>query len=170
VAKTAAGEPASKEARAKRAAKNGRGGKPAAAEQLSQETLLDFYHQMVLIRRFEETAAEMYTRRKIGGFLHLYVGEEAVAVGAIASLRPDDYIVSHYRDHGHALARGTEPKRVMAELFGRQTGVSHGKGGSMHLYDKPRGFLGGYAIRSVSRCACASSATARPVKGSFTSR
>ena len=101
---------------------------------------------MFLVRRFEETAAEMYTRQKIRGFLHLYVGEEAIAVGSIASLMPDDYIISHYRDHGHALARGMEPKRVMAELFGKQTGVSHGKGGSMHLYDKSKNFLGGYAI------------------------
>ncbi|MGI8552005.1 MAG: pyruvate dehydrogenase (acetyl-transferring) E1 component subunit alpha [Dehalococcoidia bacterium] len=120
--------------------------KIAETETLSRETLLDFYRQMVLIRRFEETAAEMYTRRKIGGFLHLYVGEEAVAVGAVGSLQPNDYIVSHYREHGHALARGLEPERVMAELYGKQTGVSHGKGGSMHLYDKTRAFLGGYAI------------------------
>lgn len=114
--------------------------------QPSDEQLERFYHEMQLIRRFEERAAEMYTRRKIGGFLHLYVGEEAVAVGAIARLGPDDYIVSHYRDHGHALARGLDPKAVMAELYGRSTGVSHGKGGSMHLFDAARHFLGGYAI------------------------
>lgn len=118
----------------------------AALPELSKQTLLDFYQRMFLVRRFEETAAEMYTRQKIRGFLHLYVGEEAIAVGSIASLMPDDYIISHYRDHGHALARGMEPKRVMAELFGKQTGVSHGKGGSMHLYDKSKNFLGGYAI------------------------
>lgn len=112
----------------------------------TQETLLDFYRQMVLIRRFEEAAAESYTRRRIGGFLHLYVGEEAVAVGAIAALQPEDYVVSHYRDHGHALARGLEPERMMAELYGKATGVSHGKGGSMHMFDKTRQFLGGYAI------------------------
>lgn len=120
--------------------------KIAPPESPPRETLIDFYRQMLLIRRFEETAAEMYTRRKIGGFLHLYVGEEAVAVGSIATLDPDDYVVSHYRDHGHALARGVDPNRVMAELFGRQTGVSHGKGGSMHLYDRGHQFLGGYAI------------------------
>src|SRR5438067_5833478 len=107
----------------------------------SDAELLRFLREMQLIRRFEERAAEMYTRRKIGGFLHLYVGEEAVATGTIARLRPQDYIVSHYRDHGHALARGLDPKAVMAELYGRQTGVSHGKGGSMHLFDASRHFL-----------------------------
>ncbi len=106
----------------------------------------DLLRQMLLIRRFEEKAAEMYMRGKIGGFLHLYIGEEAVAVGSISTLKPQDYIVSHYREHGHALARGIEPRRVMAELFGRSTGTSKGKGGSMHLFDAERGFLGGYAI------------------------
>ena len=101
---------------------------------------------MMNIRRFEEKAAEMYARGKIKGFLHLYIGQEAVATGAIAALRPDDYIVSHYREHGHALARGLEPGRIMAELFGKSTGVSGGRGGSMHLFDAARSFLGGYAI------------------------
>ena len=106
----------------------------------------DLLKQMLLIRRFEEKAAEMYMRGKIGGFLHLYIGEEAMAVGSISTLKPQDYIVSHYREHGHALARGIEPRRIMAELFGRSTGTSKGKGGSMHLFDAQRGFLGGYAI------------------------
>ena len=106
----------------------------------------DLLRQMLLIRRFEEKAAEMYMRGKIGGFLHLYIGEEAMAVGSISALQPQDYIVSHYREHGHALARGIEPRRIMAELFGRSTGTSKGKGGSMHLFDAQRGFLGGYAI------------------------
>ncbi|MEE9198716.1 MAG: pyruvate dehydrogenase (acetyl-transferring) E1 component subunit alpha [Dehalococcoidia bacterium] len=106
----------------------------------------DLLRQMLLIRRFEEKSAEMYMRGKIGGFLHLYIGEEAIAVGVMTSLRPDDYIVTHYREHGHALARGIEPRRIMAELFGRATGTSKGKGGSMHLFDASRGFLGGYAI------------------------
>ena len=101
---------------------------------------------MMNIRRFEEKAAEMYARGKIKGFLHLYIGEEAVATGAIAALRPDDYIVSHYREHGHALARGVEPERIMAELFGKATGVSGGRGGSMHLFDAAKSFLGGFAI------------------------
>ena len=107
---------------------------------------VDLLRQMLLIRRFEEKAAEMYMRGKIGGFLHLYVGEEAMAVGSISTLKSQDYIVSHYREHGHALARGIEPRRIMAELFGRSTGTSKGKGGSMHLFDAQRGFLGGYAI------------------------
>jgi pyruvate dehydrogenase E1 component alpha subunit len=111
-----------------------------------RDTLVEFYRRMLLIRRFEEAAAVQYQRRKIGGFLHLYIGEEAVAVGAIENLQPQDTIVAHYREHGHALARGSDPNAVMAELFGRATGVSKGKGGSMHLYDAGRGFLGGYAI------------------------
>ncbi|MBI5289716.1 MAG: pyruvate dehydrogenase (acetyl-transferring) E1 component subunit alpha, partial [Chloroflexi bacterium] len=101
---------------------------------------------MMQIRRFEEKAAEMYARGKIKGFLHLYIGQEAIATGAIAALRSDDYIVSHYREHGHALARGLEPGRVMAELFGRETGVTGGRGGSMHLFDAAKSFMGGYAI------------------------
>lgn len=112
----------------------------------SPDQLVQFYRQMVLIRRFEEAAAVQYQRRKIGGFLHLYIGEEAVAVGTIDHLQPQDTIVAHYREHGHALARGSDPNAVMAELFGKATGVSKGKGGSMHLYDAGRGFLGGYAI------------------------
>lgn len=112
----------------------------------NREELVSFYRQMQLIRRFEEAAALAYQRRKIGGFLHLYIGEEAVAVGAIATLQPQDYIVSSYREHGHALARGMDPKAVMAELYGKVTGCSRGKGGSMHLFDASKGFLGGYAI------------------------
>lgn len=113
---------------------------------LGKARLIDLLRQMMLIRRFEEKAAEMYARGRIAGFLHLYIGEEAVAVGAIAAINKDDQIVTHYRDHGHALARGSDPGRVMAELFGRDTGVSRGKGGSMHLFDAERSFLGGYAI------------------------
>jgi pyruvate dehydrogenase E1 component subunit alpha len=108
--------------------------------------LLHLYTQMLLIRRFEERTAEMYALGKIGGFCHLYIGEEAVAVGAVDALRPDDYVFSAYRDHGHCLARGSDPKRVMAELFGRATGLCKGKGGSMHLVDAERRFMGGYAI------------------------
>src|SRR5713101_7151767 len=102
--------------------------------------------QMQLIRRFEEKAAEMYAMGKIGGFLHLYIGQEAVAVGAMSTLRPDDYAISSYREHGHCLAKGSDPRRVMAELFGRRDGLSKGKGGSMHLFDKSVNFLGGHAI------------------------
>jgi pyruvate dehydrogenase E1 component alpha subunit len=102
--------------------------------------------EMMVIRRFEEKAGEAYSLGKIGGFCHLYIGQEAVAVGSIASLRPDDYIVCSYREHGHALARGISPRTVMAELFGKAAGCSGGKGGSMHLFDASRGFMGGHAI------------------------
>src|SRR5205809_2848622 len=101
---------------------------------------------MLLIRRFEEKAAEAYALGKIGGFLHLSIGEEAVAAGATSVLRPDDYAISTYREHGHCLIKGSDPKRVMAELFGRVDGLSRGKGGSMHLFDKSHNFLGGHAI------------------------
>jgi pyruvate dehydrogenase E1 component alpha subunit len=102
--------------------------------------------QMVLIRRFEEKAGEAYSLGKIGGFCHLYIGQEAVAVGSLAALRPDDYITCSYREHGHALARGVSPRAVMAELFGKAAGCSGGKGGSMHLFEASLGFLGGHAI------------------------
>jgi pyruvate dehydrogenase E1 component alpha subunit len=113
---------------------------------LDNETLTTFYRQMYLVRRFEERAAEMYAHGKIGGFLHLYIGEEAVAVGAINALDAKDHVVTHYRDHGYPLVRGTDPKNIMAELFGRSTGTSLGRGGSMHICDVERNFWGGYAI------------------------
>lgn len=108
--------------------------------------LLDLLRKMLLARRFEERSAEMYAMQKIGGFCHLGIGQEAVSVGAISTLRPEDVIFCSYREHVHALAKGVEPGRVMAELFGRATGVSGGKGGSMHLFDAARGLLGGHAI------------------------
>jgi pyruvate dehydrogenase E1 component alpha subunit len=101
---------------------------------------------MTLIRRFEERAGEMYARAKIGGFLHLSIGEEATIVGAARALRDSDYLISTYRSHGHALVRGTPPENVMAELFGRVDGCSHGRGGSMHMFDLSRRFMGGYGI------------------------
>ncbi len=101
---------------------------------------------MVLIRRFEERAGEMYARAKIGGFLHLSIGEEATIVGSERALRDEDYLVSTYRSHGDALARGTPPERVMAELFGKRDGCSKGHGGSMHMFDLQRRFMGGYGI------------------------
>ena len=113
---------------------------------MDRADLLSLYRQMLLIRRFEEKSAEMYALAKIAGFLHLYIGEEAIAVGAIAALRADDYAISAYRDHGHCLARGSDPGHVMAELFGKATGLCQGKGGSMHLVDAQRRFMGGYAI------------------------
>jgi pyruvate dehydrogenase E1 component alpha subunit len=118
----------------------------AKEEAGAPEELLGLLRQMMLIRRFEEKSAEMYARGRIAGFLHLYIGQEAVGVGAIAAIGPDDYVVSHYRDHGQALARGLDPNAIMAELFGRTTGVSKGRGGSMHLFDVSRHFMGGYAI------------------------
>jgi len=104
------------------------------------------FRDMALIRRFEEKAAEAYALGKIGGFLHLSIGEEAVAAGVTSALRPDDYAISTYREHGHCLVKGSDPRRVMAELFGRIDGLSKGKGGSMHLFDKSTNFLGGHAI------------------------
>jgi pyruvate dehydrogenase E1 component alpha subunit len=112
----------------------------------SKEDLQRMLYTMILIRHFEDKTYEMYTRAKIGGYCHMNHGEEATVVGSIFPLRPQDWIVSFYRDHGHILARGSEPKRVMAELFGRETGVSGGRGGSMHLFDAKRHFMGGYGI------------------------
>ena len=103
-------------------------------------------HGMLRIRRFEERAAELYQAGKIRGFLHLYVGEEAVAVGAMRALGPDDAVVATYRDHGHALARGMPAGALMAEMYGKANGCSHGRGGSMHFFDAGRRFYGGYAI------------------------
>ena len=113
---------------------------------LQRGLAIEIYRQMLLLRRFEEVSARLYMQGKIRGFLHLYIGQEAVAIGAVPLLNVDDYVVSHYRDHGHALARGMDPKVVMAELCGKATGSSGGKGGSMHLFDASRNFMGGYAI------------------------
>lgn len=110
------------------------------------EVLAGYYRQMALIRVFEQRAAEMYTRAKIGGYCHLNLGEEATVVGLMAALEKTDYLFTTYREHGYALARGIDPGRVMAELFGRATGVSGGWGGSMHLFDAEARLLGGYGI------------------------
>ncbi|MGB5053963.1 MAG: pyruvate dehydrogenase (acetyl-transferring) E1 component subunit alpha [Nitrospirales bacterium] len=112
----------------------------------NKNDFLTLYRDMLLIRRFEEKSAEMYALAKIAGFLHLYIGQEAVAVGCMHAIRPDDYVIASYRDHGHCLAKGSDPKKVMAELFGKATGLCKGKGGSMHLIDAERHFMGGYAI------------------------
>ncbi|MGE5749818.1 MAG: pyruvate dehydrogenase (acetyl-transferring) E1 component subunit alpha [Gemmatimonas sp.] len=119
-----------------------------AASASSDETVLrkDLLRSMLLQRRFEERCAEAYALGKIGGFCHLYIGQEAISAGTMSLLRPDDYVVTSYRDHGQALARGMSPRSVMAELFGRVDGCSKGKGGSMHLFDKSLGFLGGHGI------------------------
>jgi pyruvate dehydrogenase E1 component alpha subunit len=108
--------------------------------------LADLYRQMLVIRRVEEEAARAYAQGKIGGFLHLYIGQEAVAVGSIAALKPEDYVVTTYRDHGVAMAKGMTAKALMAELFGKATGCSKGLGGSMHMFDKETNMLGGYGI------------------------
>lgn len=129
---------------------------------MDRADLLSLYRQMFLIRRFEEKSAEMYALAKIAGFLHLYIGEEAVAVGAIAAIRPDDYVISAYRDHGHCLARGSDPGKVMAELFGKATGTCKGKGGSMHIADMDKGMLGANGIVGGGPpLACGSGLTAK---------
>jgi len=113
---------------------------------LTRTQLLEMHYMMALLRRFEEKSAEEYTRGKIGGFMHLYIGQEAVGVGSIAALRSEDKVLSSYREHGHAIAKGIEPGAVMAELFGKITGCSKGKGGSMHMWSNELGLLGGNAI------------------------
>jgi pyruvate dehydrogenase E1 component alpha subunit len=110
------------------------------------EVAREWLEAMVLIRRFEERAGEMYAKAKVGGFLHLAIGEEATIVGAVRAMRNEDYLISTYRSHGHALSRGADPSKVMAELFGREDGVSRGRGGSMHMFDRDRRFMGGYGI------------------------
>ncbi len=118
----------------------------AAVPSVERDHALALLRQMLLVRRFEEKAAELYSGGKIHGFLHLYIGEEAVAVGALQALTPDDAIVATYREHGHALARGIPAAAVLAEMYGKANGCSRGRGGSMHLFDVTRRFYGGYAI------------------------
>ncbi|MBI2887382.1 MAG: pyruvate dehydrogenase (acetyl-transferring) E1 component subunit alpha [Chloroflexi bacterium] len=118
----------------------------ATLEAVDARLLVQLHDQMLLIRRFEEKVNEMYTRAKIGGYCHLNIGEEGAIVGSMSALGEADYIFAGYREHGHALARGLDPKGIMAELFGKATGVSRGRGGSMHLFDAGRRFMGGYAI------------------------
>ncbi|MDA0987057.1 MAG: pyruvate dehydrogenase (acetyl-transferring) E1 component subunit alpha [Bacteroidetes bacterium] len=113
---------------------------------LSNDQLIEMYKKMLLIRRFEERCAQEYGKGKIAGFCHLYIGQEAVAVGTIQALNKEDYIYASYRDHGQALARGLDPKKIMAELFGKFTGTTKGVGGSMHLIDADKNFMGGYGI------------------------
>jgi pyruvate dehydrogenase E1 component alpha subunit len=115
-------------------------------EPTTKEELLPLYHKMLSIRRMEEAAAKAYSQGKIGGFLHLIIGQEAVCVGAIDALEPEDYAVATYREHGHAYAKGVSARAIMAELYGKKTGLVKGLGGSMHLFDKSTNFLGGYGI------------------------
>jgi pyruvate dehydrogenase E1 component subunit alpha len=123
-----------------------RGRKPSPLATEEPSALRGYYRQMVLVRRFEERAAQGYTQAKIGGYCHLNFGEEATVVGLLAGMRPTDYLFTNYREHGYALAKGIEPGRVMAELYGRTTGTSRGWGGSMHLFNAQARLLGGYGI------------------------
>jgi len=113
---------------------------------LDAELQIELYKKMVLIRRFEEKTSQMYQKGHIGGFCHLYIGEEAIGIGAISAIRETDYVVTGYRDHGQAIAKGVHPNLVMAELFGKEAGISSGKGGSMHIFSREKRFLGGDAI------------------------
>ncbi|MEM6816703.1 MAG: pyruvate dehydrogenase (acetyl-transferring) E1 component subunit alpha [Bacteroidota bacterium] len=115
-------------------------------KEFTEEQYMEWFRSMQLIRRFEEKAGQLYGQQKIRGFCHLYIGQEACAVGAVSALEKDDKYITAYRDHGHPLALGTEPKKVMAELFGKATGVSKGKGGSMHMFDKNVNFMGVHGI------------------------
>ncbi len=120
--------------------------KPEQGKSSDTALNMELLHSMLLQRRFEERTAEAYALGKIGGFCHLYIGQEAVSTGTLSMLRPDDYVITTYRDHGQALARGITPRAVMSELFGRQDGCSRGKGGSMHMFDRNHNFLGGHGI------------------------
>src|ERR1700675_3787548 len=115
-------------------------------QQSEQRDEVEMLAMMLLIRRFEERASQQYQAQKIGGFCHLYIGQEAVVTGAVAAVRDDDYIITAYRDHAHALARGTNSDACMAELFGKETGCSRGLGGSMHFFDKKNQMNGGNAL------------------------
>ena len=113
---------------------------------LSPEILFKWYDEMLLIRRFEEKCAQLYGMGKISGFCHLYSGQEAIATGSIGAIMPEDYVITAYRDHGLAISKGLDPRRILAELLGKSTGTSKGKGGSMHLFSREKNFLGGHAI------------------------
>ena len=131
----------------------------------NEETCRELLETMALIRRFEEEAGRQYQKAKAGGFLHLAIGEEATIVGTTSVMRDDDYLIGTYRTHGHAIARGTDPKRVMAELFGREDGTSRGRGGSMHIFDLERRFMGGYGIVGGNLPLAAGLALASDYKG-----
>jgi len=120
--------------------------RPAVVPEFSVNEELSAYRDMLLIRRFEEKAGQMYGMGLIGGFCHLYIGQEAVVVGCMRATKPGDQTITGYRDHGHILACGVDPKKVMAEVTGRRGGISKGKGGSMHMFSKPHNFFGGYGI------------------------
>jgi pyruvate dehydrogenase E1 component subunit alpha len=141
----------------------------AAAPKLPDaKTCRELLTAMATIRRFEEEAGRQYQKAKAGGFLHLAIGEEATIVGTAAAMRDDDYLIGAYRTHGHAIARGTDPKKVMAELFGREDGTSRGRGGSMHIFDLERRFMGGYGIVGGSLPLAAGLALASDYRGEDT--
>src|SRR6476646_9267700 len=125
-------------------AKEKKATKVKAESKFSKETYMRWYEMMVLMRKFEEKAGQLYGMQKIRGFCHLYIGQEACAAGAVSALKKGDKYITAYRDHAHPLALGTSPNKVMAELFAKETGVSKGKGGSMHIFDKEHGFFGGH--------------------------
>ena len=120
--------------------------KTAAKSSFSKETYMDWFEKMLLMRRFEEKSGQLYGQQKIKGFCHLYIGQEACVAGSVSALKEGDKYITAYRDHAHPIGLGTDPKRIMAELFAKETGVSKGKGGSMHLFDKEKNFLGGHGI------------------------
>ncbi len=135
---------------------------------LTRTQLLEMHYKMALLRRFEEKSAEEYTRGKIGGFMHLYIGQEAIGVGSITTLRPDDKILCSYREHGHAIVKGMDPRAVMAELFGKATGCSKGKGGSMHMWSNDLGIYGGNGIVAAQLPIAAGVALAAQYQGQDT--
>ena len=118
----------------------------ASKVEFSKETYLSWYESMLLMRKFEEKAGQLYGQQKIKGFCHLYIGQEACVAGAVSALKEGDKWITAYRDHAHPIALGTDPKKIMAELFAKETGVSKGKGGSMHMFDKEKNFFGGHGI------------------------
>ena len=121
------------------------------ATKFSKETYVKWFKDMLLIRKFEEKISQLYIQQKFGGFLHLYIGQEAVAVGTVSAQKKGDKHITAYRDHGHPIALGTDPRILAAELYGKATGCSKGKGGSMHFFDVEKGFLGGKKWRKKSR-------------------
>ena len=120
--------------------------KTTTKNKFSKETYLEWFESMLLMRRFEEKSGQLYGMQKIKGFCHLYIGQEACAAGAISALEKGDKYITAYRDHAHPLGLGSDPKKIMAELFAKETGISRGKGGSMHLFDKEHNFFGGHGI------------------------
>ena len=120
--------------------------KKTVVKEITKDTYKRWYKDMYLMRKFEEKVGQLYTMQKFGGFCHLYIGQEAILAGAVTAIEPTDRMITAYRDHAHLLVLGTDPKRVMAELFGKKTGTSKGNGGSMHFFDKERGLFGGHGI------------------------